>query len=328
MLFLRSLPLSLSVFWRFLLVMPLWLILYIPIGILGALVMVVASLVPVLGILVAIALILALNGMMAIHPMLLAIRLGLQVRGIKGEKSNKKLLVAAMGYGGLEAFFALVVFGVGGALLIFSASGKEFVDVFVGGPDGVGQFEQLFADGPAALFVLAVLLLLGLFRVALLPVLAGAAAGRDPERYHHTPMNGFGKRFPGVMFALIMSVILMGLLYYLMITAFAKYGIYSGGPGFPFSESDIAAPGGAGDLYSGLFTMVLPVFLGNLLIVAWVICLQAATAALTFEDRLGNMGDRKAMPGPDRAKREKPGVAAGKQTVDIAELRRSRMQKL
>mgnify|MGYP000185694069 CR=1 FL=1 len=321
MLLLRSVPLSFSIFWRFLIVIPFWMLAYIPIMILMVLIAGVSALVPVFGILIAAVVLFALSGMMGMHPLLLATRLGLIVRGIKGEPSKKKLIVAAMGYGVVEGFLGLVVISVG-VLGVMLMPGSNVGELFQGAAPRPEMIQQVLTQGIAILVFPLIFIVLGLFRVTLLPVLAGAAAGRDPERNHHTPMNGFGANFLSLLGLMILGMVLVVVFTFLLVTAVFAFGLP--GTGIPV---DGALPDTVGTFGSFLNRSYLFIAVGNILIWCWVICLQAAGATLSYEARLDKSDKLVRIFGDDTSDADTAKAPVQRHPVDIAELRRSRMQK-
>lgn len=320
MLVLRSFSLSLSVFWRFLLVLPLWTVFYVlltGISVIGLLK--IATAIPGIGLLLMLVLPLAvflINCIIGIHPYLIGIGIGLKVLGIKTDPTQKGLFTAAIGYGFVVALIglflsavllAISLFLIYGEISQFSLSAAERLT------DPIASLSQKFAFGAidaAALF--NGLAMIALF-AALLPVFAGAAAGRDPDGGPHSAMSGFGDSFLSMLFLLLAITGLSGLAVSLIGDAVEYVGLISV---LTTQLQDIVLFS-IGDRSPSINVLDVIIAFGTIVFAIWLFSLQCAAAALSYESRMGQTVQRK----------RGAIMAEQAESVDIAALLRSRMPK-
>lgn len=318
MILLRAFPLSLSILWRFILVLPLWTVFYTVITVISVFgVLSLLASIPIVGLLfliVAPLLGIVITYIIAIHPYLIGIRIGLRVLGFKAESSQERLLGGAVVYGLVEAivaFLFLVVITAGFIIVIQTELAlSDALDV----PqitDPIADLSREIAFG--ALNVLAVLSSIAVMalRAALLPVLAGVAAGGGSNGRLHTPLGEFGANFASMMGLLLMISAISTVVIPFVGDAFRYVGLTSVLSNqlsdvvlFVVGEKDVA------------FTLAHALLvLAAIILSIWLFCLQCAGAALSYESRSGQTA------------KEKQAVAMAQQanSQSIADLRRSRM---
>lgn len=217
MLFAKAFPLSLSIFWRLAVVLPVMFIGLTLYNLAGALVGFLLGLIfPPFAFIVTF-LIMASS---SVVPTLLGTRMGLQVKGVKPSTSIKGLFAPAVIYGAVEGVSVTLIIGV-----IVAAS------VFVISPDILQQSEVAdlaleYVDPswvlPGLLGLLAVFLSVCSIRASLLVPITSASIGRDPDGMHYTPFRhfraSFGPLFALTIFSYVGMIALHAVLIVLMIT--------------------------------------------------------------------------------------------------------------
>lgn len=189
MIFLRSIPLSFSVFWRFLVVLPL----FLPVA--GVLVLVYSLFLPFLA---------AFFAQIAIaFAMMLALRGAYQARGVSGVSVFGRLFVAALKWGFFEAFvYLLIGFAMALAFWALAVMDLEQIGALLASPEPPA-LRDLLSASPVVLGIgiVGTGLIYGLSVAFMVPkAAAGYAAGNAAE-----PLDffwGFGTGF--VSLALVM----------------------------------------------------------------------------------------------------------------------------
>ncbi len=315
---LRTLPLSFSILWRFLLVLPLWAVFYIAISLIpliGSLsLLATVPILGLLGLLILTPIAIAVSCILSVHPYLIGTRIGLQALGIETNTSSKRLLKGSIGFGifeGIIVFFfsaalaavayALVQNGVGSA----EAVGGEKIT------DPVAILSRSVAFGTLTVFTVLSSIVVMALRAAILPALANFAVGRSPRGSLHGLLDGFGEKF-------ITMMLLM-----LMITAISALAIPFAGDAFQF----IGLTNMLSNALNGIIVFALAeremsitlahvaIVFGAIILSVWLFCLQCAGAALSYEDRAHQIVLEKQSK--EAARRDIP--------EDMAALRRSRM---
>lgn len=319
MLLLRAIPLSFAIFWRFLLVLPLWTIFYAALiafsisaflaapqlGLIGIMVIW-----PILGLLSV-----AITYIIAVHPYLVAIRLGFRARGISSEYSDKRIFGAAVGFGLFEAIVgSIVAYTFAAIALVIATGGANFATLYA--PQVTDPMATLATQAtrtsPNVLIIVIAIAIMAL-RAALLPVLAQAAAGRSPEGHPHAPLAGFGQNFAPLMVLLVgitlfsigvhlfigNAVSILGLVGLLTDGLRDTIDLLIGQRAFAFDFND---------------TIVL---IGIILLSIWLFSLQCAGAVVSYESSMSQ----------NAAKKQAKAEAIKEETADIGDLLRARMPK-
>lgn len=324
MLLLRAFPLSLAITWRFLIIIPLWAILYLLMTVLtfwgSFLVIGIAVRIPLIGSILVIflsILSIAFTFLILIHPYLTAIRIGLNVLGVKTEPSEKRLLGAAAGYGLIQWILNLLLLVIIAAVAtLFVGSNFHFASLFYGDQltDPIAYLSQRISFGSltvlSAISGFAILAL----RAAMLPVLANVAAGRDPRGRSYTPAHGFGQGFVTMLTILLVMIILSVLIMQFVSDAAGYVGLTN----VLTSQLGQAVSFVASDAQDFTFTPKHAALIAIAIFVSvWLFCLQCAAAALNYENR--------SIQSPE----EKQAIIADQQakSQEIGDLLRSRMQK-
>lgn len=315
MFLLRALPLSLAILWRFMIAAPFLVVLYMAL-VIGSFalsyvaLMIFAPLAIVTGIVG-----IALAFIVAVHPYLIGTKIGLQVLDIKtGDPAHFK---NAMLYGLIEAIagfiVAMVILAVGLLITTGGLDPRALMSVNPSNDPTAAIGSALTSD--AGLIAMAIVIGGLMLRAALLPALAGAAAGRDPRSSLHTPLSGFGSNFvPMTVF-----LILVGGIGALLLPLF---GMVSGLGLAQLLTNDLTAAiyqytsdSGEEITYSvGSIAMIA----GAVVASVWLLCLQCAAAALSYEARIAQAETRKIQIREDNKA----------DPDEIRDLLRSRMPKM
>ena len=320
MILLRSFPLSLSIFWRFLLVLPLWTVFYLVIttfSVFGSLMLIGSNLIVTIFAMIVIPFVMtAIVYIISMHPYLIGIRIGLRVLGFRTDPSQKRLLIGATGYGLLEAIVAFIFTSIlfaGSLILLRSEVGLLAalqVDPTV---DPIATLSRELAFGAMTVLSFLSAVAVMALRAAILPALANFAAGRSPNGVSYSSVDGFGANF-GMMMALL-----------LMITAISAVIIPFAGDAFEYLGLTNVLTNELGDIVLFVFgdkdvsfTMLHAFMVATAILVSiWLFCLQCAGAALSYASRAEQSVSR----------REVAVQAQQARSEDIGELLRSRMPK-
>ncbi len=325
MILLRAFPLSLSILWRFLLVLPVWTVFYVVLTVFslyGAIH--VLAYIPVVGFLLLMLFPLMIGAIVyviSMHPYLVGIRIGLNVLGVRTTSSQVGLLGAAVGYGVVEgiAGFALSAIVLGATLIVFQG-GLPFDEAIRQAlqaeavRDPVAVLSRQVAFGALTVLSFVTVVAAMALRAALLPVLARAAAGRDSGGRAAVPFGGFGTGFAAMMLVLVAITGLATVAIPLVGDAFAYLGL----TGVLTDRLDDVVLFVVGEQEAS-FTLANALLVAIALVVSiWLFCLQCAGAALNYE--------RRASPAAQRTRAA--AVDSHIDVVDPGALRRSRMQNL
>ena len=319
MLLLRAVPLSFAIFWRFILVLPLWTIFY---AVLVAFFMwaVLASIsLGMVGLVVLFPLLslagIAVSYIIAVHPYLVATRIGLRARGIQTDYSDKRIFGAAVGYGVFEAvvgsmiafgFAAVVALATGGADALATLNPPQVTD-----PMATIASQAMRASPDLLILVIAAVVMA--LRAALLPVLAQAAAGRSPEGHPHAPLAGFGQNFVPLMVLLAaIALFSIGFRAFLgnAVSVLGLVGLLTDG----LRDSIELLMGQRLFAFDKADTLTL---VGVILLSIWLFSLQCAGAVVSFECSMTQTA----------AKKKAVAAATRQETADIGDLLRARMPK-
>ncbi|WP_108814577.1 hypothetical protein [Loktanella sp. Alg231-35] len=206
MIFLRALPFSFSILWRYVIVLPLLIIALFFFGIVAIIPVAVIMLVsPFVGVLVAAA----CGAAAGVVPIMVGMRVGLQAKRVRPRNSYPGLMLPAIGYGFFEAFTALIIL-VGGVAAFVFFTPLTPADFEAINPDNTSAvLGLLFQTSPVLTLAVGLIgggLVLGLHAALLMPM-AGAAVGADPSGRPHTPFYGFGSNFFSLFFLVVISQI-------------------------------------------------------------------------------------------------------------------------
>ncbi|MEO1640670.1 MAG: hypothetical protein AAFU41_15620 [Pseudomonadota bacterium] len=224
MFFLQLFPLSLAILWRFLLVFPAWLILYITLSVLTVFsVFAVLGMIPFIGFYLAAVVsplvALGINAILTMHPYLVGMNIGLRVLGAKPTRDQGLILRASLGYGLLEmaiAFvFSLAILAFWVLLIEADFSTARWEAANLPADPSATLASQLALGAITILSATAAVVTL-LVRAALLPTLASAAAGQSPKGGMHRPFEGFGAMFPLMVLLMLLITALSTFLFPLM----------------------------------------------------------------------------------------------------------------
>lgn len=217
MIFLRAIPFSFSILWRYAIVLPVLIIALFFFGIVAiipVLIIMLAS--PFVGTLVAAA----CGAAAGVVPIMVGMRVGLQAKELRPRNTYLGLMLPAIGYGFLEAFCALIILVASVAAFVlttpltaadFEAIDRDNTNAVIG---------LLFQTSPILTLAVGLIgggLIIALHAALLMPM-AGAAIGADPSGRPHTPFYGFGSGLFPLFFLVLISQI--GALLVIPIVAF------------------------------------------------------------------------------------------------------------
>ena len=206
MIFLRAIPFSFSILWRYAIVLPVLIIALFFFGIVAIIPVLIITLAsPFVGTLVA-----AAGGAAAgVVPIMVGMRVGLQAKKVRPRNTYLGLMLPAIGYGFFEAFCALIILvGSIAAFVLttpltaadFEAADRDNANALIG---------LLFQSSPFLTLAVGLIgggLIIALHAALLMPM-AGAAVGADPSGRQHTPFYGFGRGFFSLFFLVLISQI-------------------------------------------------------------------------------------------------------------------------
>lgn len=283
MIILRAFPVSLSIFWRLLLVLPVLIIAF------AAVVFVAFSASFVLGLLLPPLLVVI--GVISIilsfltTPILIGTRLGLTAIGHTPKNSYGGLWVYAIAYGVAVAFITVIILGAvisgGGIVADVPLAAAAIFDTTA---SNVEILQYFFVNWPMFVIVVAAAFFaLNCIYAALLLPLAAASVGKDANGNTHTPFAGFGAGFAPLL-TLVLLVQVLGYFTYDLVSLAASPFMHS-------SEVD-ATMMDAMRLVEGVipasFTWQLVVLIAfYILLTLWTTSLQCAGAVLVYDDRKG-----------------------------------------
>ncbi|MEP3346123.1 hypothetical protein [Litoreibacter sp.] len=236
---------------------------------------------------------------------------------MKSKASHKSLLGSAVGYGvieGLAAYlFSITIFAAAFYLL---QSDGELADALNAKSfrDPMAALSRQIAFGTLTVLGALSAIFGMILRAALLPALASAAAGCDPNSHRHTVYDGVGEKFPQMMGLLAMIAVISTVLLPFIGEASQYIGLTS--VLVEKLQTLLQAVTGDRDLVFDL-TLAIAIFLAISFSV-WLFCLQCAGAALSYESRV-----------TDEVQVKMEAVKSREAShVDIAALRRARMNNI
>ena len=331
MIFLRAIPFSLSILWRYAMVLPLLILAMIMFAIVAAIPMLILGFIsPLIGFVLAMAFSVGLS----VVPIMVGTRVGLQSYRVKPKNTYAGVLVASIGYGLFEALCLIVLFaaGLGVFMLLSSVSIPELLTST--GPDTSALMSELMDDNTTlgyAVFAVGGLLMAAL-RAALLVPFTAASVGNDPDGRKYTPFYGFGSRFGSMFSLVILSYILSFFAVPLAIMIATPFGLSEAmaeTQAILDSYSELGIFGASNRFGPSLSYFDLPIFgVGGVVVVAaaffislFAFSLQCAGAVLVYMEHKGAyMMMRKEVESEMEEVREAP-----MQNTDMMELMRSRM---
>ncbi|MEM8537473.1 MAG: hypothetical protein AAGF56_06395 [Pseudomonadota bacterium] len=315
MLLLEVFPLSFAILWRFLLIFPLWLILYVALTVMSLLFgLLVLGNIPIIGLLALIVvplILIAITYVIAMHPYLVGIHIGLRVLGAEPTKEQTGLLRAAVGYGLVEAVIAYVftLIGLVFAVLLLRTDAVVITDLAAQRtPDPTAALASQLAAGTLTVLSATGAVVSFLVRAALLPVLASAAAGRNPNGARHQAFDGFGAMLPMMIALMLMILAVQAVAIPVLVDASAYIGLSQ----LLTEQLDDVVLFVLGE-EEFTFTLAHALLVATAVLLSiWLFCLQCAGAALAHVKRAP------VKPTP---------VGRAELAADIAALRRARMPR-
>jgi hypothetical protein len=202
--FFRAIPFSFSILWRYVIALPVLVIMLVAFGLIAAILAFVASMLsPFVAMLIIIAFAVGATAI----PVMVGLRVGLQAHYLKPRINYLQMLKPAIGYGLFEAVLILMILGVVGAIFLYFSSMTPPELIALGELEFDVVIETLVAANPALAWSLIGFMALATFavRAALLVPLAGASIGADPSGRPHTPFYGFGSGFLSVVALVLLS---------------------------------------------------------------------------------------------------------------------------
>ena len=248
----KSIPLSFSIFIRFVAVMPIFLMAMIAYF---AVVAVMAYVLGYVSFLLPALLWFGAGLAIVVVPTLIGCRIGLGTKGVVPRNTDGQLLWPALGYGLLIAVFGSAVSYLAGYLLR--------------------------TLGPAPIHWMAIVpYIVAIFQAALLVPLASASVGRDPGRRDHTPLSHFGAGLIPLMFLAVFGAIVIAFAPAVAAQIAAALGmgdLVGGGAASIRRALRLLDPS---QLRVSAIAMLVLALVGQL----WLLCLQCAGATLVYMD--------------------------------------------
>lgn len=213
--FFQAFPLSLSILWRFALVLPVLLIGLFLYGFVGGLIgFVLGFILPGVNYVV----LFAVSASSGIIPILIGTRMGFAAKQIWPSGRMHKLILPALVYGAVEALAICLILAPGYGLFAVSVL-PEFESL----AQSLNTNPELAAgmlNSPAALLglgmMLATFVVICAVRACLLVPIASASIGRDPDDRAYTPFRHFGAAFLSLFALVAVSYLGMFLIYTLV----------------------------------------------------------------------------------------------------------------
>lgn len=214
MIYIRALPLSFHILWRFLIQLPVWTLFYMFISIFVVTFgLSLAGSIPFIGGLFLIPMslaIIAISYLVVMHPYLIGLRIGLRRLGADAEADGTRLLKAGVIFGFIEAVVVSGVSGLATGVWLLMAGTAITFDGLLNGEsikDPVARLSEEFVQqalvgGGSALAAFGAISALAV-RAMLFPSLAWAAAGKGRNRFYRPYLSDFAKGFWKMLFLLL-----------------------------------------------------------------------------------------------------------------------------
>lgn len=206
MIFLRAIPFSFSILWRYAIVLPLLILAMIMFGIVAILpVLIIGLIAPFLGVLVAAS----FGAAAGVVPIMVGTRVGMQAKEVRPSNTYFGLMLPALGYGLFEAFCVFLIIALSVIVYVLGTplTPEDFIAV---DPDDYGGLFAMMTDASPVLTIGCIVIGGGLIfalRACLLMPLTGASVGADPSGRAHTPFYGIGSGFSSLFPLVIISQI-------------------------------------------------------------------------------------------------------------------------
>ncbi len=286
----KTFPLSLSIFWRFVVTFPILLIGLLLYGALGGLIGVVIGLLLPGTVFITTFLVSASSGVI---PVMVGARFGFQSKLIRPSVGYRKLVVPAIAYGAAESLaIGLVLAPVIG--LTFVQIAPDLVDL-TKAPDtpALDWLTSAGASVPLAglAVVIAVFAIASAARASLLVPLAAAALGSDPDDRPYTPFRNLGASFWPLFALVALSYVAMMVLY---VVAFLGLAVTVGMPALAAALAEVERLAGGAAMESPIWPIVA-LMLSFTLIGLWGLSLQCAGAVLAYQKLQGGRPSRHMM---------------------------------
>jgi len=319
----KTIPLSLSILWRFAVTFPILLIGLFLYGALGGLIGFVIGLILPGTLFITTFLISASSGVI---PIMVGARFGFQSKLIRPGVGYRKLIVPAIAYGVAESLaIGLILAPVVG--LAFVQVAPDLVDL-TKAPE-TPALDWLTSAGASVsaaglIVMIAVFTVASAARASLLVPLAAAALGSDPDDRPYTPFRNLGASFWSLFALVAISYVSMVVLYVL---AFLTVAFVAGLPALATSVTEIEGLFRGGAIENPIWPAVA-LFLSFILVGLWGLSLQSAGAVLAYLKLQGGRpsrhmvdpAQRMAPPAPPPSPESGPRLSAD----DLRALRKSR----
>lgn len=316
----QTIPLSLSILWRFAFTFPVLLIGLFLYGALGGLIgALIGFIFPGTAVITAF-LVSASSGVI---PVMVGARFGFQSKLIRPSVGYRKLVVPAVVYGVTEAVaIGLVLAPVVGLAIVQAA--PDLVEL-----TKVPAEEWLASVGtsvtiPGLAVVCAIFVIASAARASLLVPLAAASLGRDPDGLPYTPFRNFGVEFLPLFTLVALSYLVMTVLYvltFLCVSMIVGLGTLEAGVQEIAEMIEGSAP--VRPVWS-----IIVLSLSFVVVALWGLSLQCAGGVLGYlrlqSDRTFSHSQTQDMPAPEpRASNTGPRTSA----EELRALRKSRQQR-
>ncbi len=200
----RAFPFSLSILWRYALVLPFMILVLCIYGLIALMFWFLFGVIsPALALLIGFA----VGSASSVLPAMIGTRIGLQAKGLLPRNSYASLILPAIGYGLFESFCLLIIMMLTLGVITFATPFNllELLSLNEAGAEVV--FANLLSENaPVTLAITAVSTFWVMaIRSALLVPFAGASIGIDPSGRAHTPFYGFGSGFWSILILVMIS---------------------------------------------------------------------------------------------------------------------------
>ncbi len=271
MLVFQAFPFSLSVLWRYIVVLPVLLVALFVYGLIGGILSALIGLIiPGLSVLISFF----VGASSGVIPMLVGSRLGLQACEVSPSISYRKFVFPAVIYGAVEA----IGIGVAAALVAALTIGV----VSAGGvPDDPAAFFATLTPVHIMMFSGVVILLFAAIcalRAGFLVPIAAASIGRDPNGRPYTPFNHFGAFF--LQLFAVVAISCIGAVVFFALFIVGLTAIY--GPSALINDIQLIGEMLAGTAPFSVTAPMIATVVAYVLLASWAFSYQCAGGVLAY----------------------------------------------
>ncbi len=282
MLVFQAFPFSLSVLWRYIVVLPVLLVALVVYGLIGGILSALIGLIiPGLSVLISFF----VGASSGVIPMLVGSRLGLQAYEVSPSISYRKFVLPAVVYGVVEAIGISIAAALIAALTIGAVSAG-------GVPDDPAAFFATLTPMHIMMLSGVVILLFAAIcalRAGFLVPIAAASIGRDPNGRPYTPFNHFGAFF--LQLFAVVAISFVGAVFFFALFLVGLTAIY--GPSTLVGDVQLIGEMLAGTAPFSVTAPMIATVVAYVLLASWAFSYQCAGGVLAYL-RLSGGAVRKA----------------------------------